>query len=236
MRLGDYPAALASYETAAALAPPVALGSLEHQLAQVYLRQGDWSLAALTLAQAEQHLGATVEPAIRARIAIDRSLVAHRRRQPADALRLAEQARLLAASGEDRPVQALADNMLGLLARSRNELDQAVGFLERSCHLADETDRLDIQIAARNNLALSLSLSHQFEAARQQLEDALALCRRYGDRHREAALRSNLADVLHRLGQAAAAEEQIRQSVMIFAEIGRDEDRWQPEVWKLMEW
>jgi DNA-binding SARP family transcriptional activator/predicted ATPase len=235
-RLGVYPDALSSYETAAALAPAAALGKLEHQLAQVYHRQGSWSLAEQTLVQAQEHLGDTAAPAALAHLFIDRTLVAHRQKQPEEALALAQQARALAETAGDEPMLALAYNILGMLARSRGELETAVSFLEKSYRLADSGDRLDIQIAVRNNLALTFSAVGQIAAARTNLEEALALCERYGDRHYEAALRSNLADLLHQAGDKAAAQEQVKQSVTIYAEIGREEETWRAEIWQLTEW
>ena len=167
---------------------------------------------------------------------IDRSLVAHRQKQPDDALALAQQARALAESAADQAMLALADNILGLLARSRGELETAVTLLEQSRHLAEASNRPDILIAACNNLALTHSATGQLEVAQAYLEQALALCQRLGDRHQEAALRSNLADLLHQLGEETAAQEQIKQSVTIYAEIGREEDTWHAEIWQLTEW
>lgn len=236
VRLGAYPAALASYETAAALAPEDALGGLEHQLAQVYQRQGQWSLAAHKLAQARQRLTAAADPATLAHLTLDQSLVAHRQKQPAEALALANQARALAGQAADGPMLALADNMLGMLARSEGELETAVAFLQRSRHLAGECQRLDIQIAAGNNLALALGAGGQTDAAIASLEEAIQLCERYGDRHWEAALRSNLADFLHERGQEEASMAHLKQSASIYADIGREIGDWQPEIWKLSEW
>lgn len=235
-RLGAYPDALAAYETAAALAPPAELGRLEQELARVYQRQGNWALAAQTLAQVERRLGDDAAPAALAWLAIDRSLVAHRQRQAERALTLAEEARALAESAGDQAALAQAYNILGLLARHQGELDAAVAYLKQSRQLAERHGRLDIEAAARNNLALTLSAAGQLAAARENLEQALALCRRLGDRHHEAALRSNLADVLRQAGKLSAAEEQVRQSATIYAEIGREEEKWRAEIWQLVEW
>jgi predicted ATPase len=236
VRLGVYPDALSSYETAAALAPEDELGKLEHQLAQVYLRQGKWSLAAYKLEQARRRLGESADFVVLSSLILDQSLVAHRQKQPAAALMLAEQARALAKKANDSPTLALTDNMLGMLARSRGELETAVTLLEQSRHLADECQRLDIQIAARNNLGLTLGVTSQTDAAITSLEEAIQLCERYGDRHYEAALRSNLGDMLHQAGEETSAQEQIRQSVTILAEIGREQESWRAEIWQLMEW
>ena len=236
MRLGNYPAALTSLETAAALAPQKAVGQLEHQLAQVYQRQGQWELAAHNLTQARSHLGENAPAPELAPLLLDQSLVAYRQKQPAEAQSLAEQAQSLAKQVGDMPLLALAANMLGMLARSRGEVETAVALLEQSRHLADECQRLDIQIAARNNLGLTLGLTKQAEAAIASLNEAIELCEHYGDRHYEAALRSNLGDMLHQAGKETAAQEQIRKSARIMAEVGREQESWRAEIWQLMEW
>ncbi|MCB0015666.1 MAG: hypothetical protein KDE34_27310, partial [Anaerolineales bacterium] len=125
VRLGNYPAALASLETAAAIAPGPELGQLEHQLAQVYQRQGQWDLAAHKLAQAHTHLDEGTADAELAHLTLDQSLVAHRQKRPAEALALAEKAHVLAQNAGDVPILALATNMLGMLARSRGEVEMA---------------------------------------------------------------------------------------------------------------
>jgi len=236
MRLGSYPAALTSLETAAALAPPNQLGQLEHQLAQVYQRQGQWELAAHTLRQARIHLGENGPADELAHLILDQSLVAYRQKQTEAALILAQQAHALAQQAETTAMLALAENILGILARNRGELATAVSCHQQSCQLADAGAHLEIQIAARNNLALTLGAMGQTEAAIAALQEAIQLCRRYGDRHYEAALRSNLADMLHQTGDETAAQAQIRQSVTIYAEIGQAHDSLQAEIWQLMEW
>ena len=55
---GEYAAALASYETAAALSPAAELGAIEHRLGQVRHRRGEWALAT---AHFEAALAATPE-------------------------------------------------------------------------------------------------------------------------------------------------------------------------------
>ncbi len=234
MRLGSYPAALTSLETAAALAPEAELGQLEHQLAQVYQRQGQWQLAAHTLAQARTHLGENA-PEL-AHLILDQSLVAYRQKQTGAALALAQQAHTLAQQPGSTAMLALAENILGILARNRGELATAVTHHQQSRELADAGAHLEIQIAARNNLALTLGAMGQTEAAIAALHEAIQLCQRYGDRHYEAALRSNLADMLHQAGEETAAQDQIRQSAAIYAAIGQAHDSWQAEIWQLMEW
>jgi predicted ATPase len=234
MRLGNYPAALTTLETAAALAPEAELGQLEHQLAQVYQRQGQWELAAHTLDQARTHLDENA-PEL-AHLILDQSLVAYRQKQTEAALALAQQAHALAQQADTSAMLALAENILGILARNRGELATAVTYHQQSRELADVDGHLEIQIAARNNLALTLGTMGQTGAAITALNEAIQRCQHYGDRHYEAALRSNLADMLHQAGEETAAQEQIRQSVAIYAEIDGKAGAWQAAIWQLMEW
>ncbi|MCA9932646.1 MAG: AAA family ATPase [Anaerolineales bacterium] len=236
MRLGNYPAALSALETAAAVAPAAELGALEHQLAQVYQRQGQWELAAHKLALARRHLGENAPAAELAQLILGQSLVAHRQKQAEAALALAQQAHALAQQAAMPVTLALAENILGILARHRGEMATAVACHQRSRALADDGGHLELQIAARNNLALTLGGMGQTGEAIAVLTEAIKLCQQYGDRHYEAALRSNLADMYHQAGAETAAQAQIRESVTIYAEIGRAHDSWQAEIWQLMEW
>ena len=47
---------------------------------------------------------------------------------------------------------------------------------------------------------------------------------------------NNLADLLHAAGQPEVAMAQLKEAVRLFADIGGEGDRWQPEIWKLVEW
>ena len=73
------------------------------------------------------------------------------------------------------------------------------------------------------------------EEALKTAGTALELCARLGDRHREAALRNNLADLCHAAGREEESMAHLKRAVEIFAEIGEG-DRLQPEIWKLVEW
>lgn len=232
---GDYGAALASYETAAALRPPEALSVIEHKLGSIYHRRGDWDLA-------ESHFQAGVgaqESAVgaqQAHIYADWSLTAHRRGQPERALDLARQALGLAEAAGDRRALAQAHNILGILASSQGDVGQARHHLEHSLALAEALGDPSARIAALNNLALACMASGERGEAIQLLNTALELCAAQGDRHREAALHNNLADLLHRSGQSEAAMAHLKQAVAIYAEMGDKAGELQPEIWKLTEW
>jgi len=232
---GAYDAALASYETAAALCAPADLPAIEHKLADIYQRRGDWELA-------ESHFQAALSDlrderaGARARIYADWSLAAHHQGDTPRALELAGRALALAEAADDQRALAQAHNMLGILASSQNDTQQARHHLERSLEIAEALGEPGARAAALNNLALVLRAQGDFAQAVALTEQALALSAAQGDRHREAALHNNLADLLHATGQAEAARQHVRQSVTIYAEIGAEAGLLPPEIWKLSEW
>ncbi len=234
---GAYGPALASYETAAALCAADELPGIEHKLADIYHRRGDWELAESHFQAAANALGPSAAPsAARARIYADWSLTAHHQGDTPRALELAHAALALAEAAEDRRALAQAHNILGILASSQDDPLQARQHLERSLELAEALGEPGAQAAALNNLALVLRAQDDYAQALRLTEQALALSAAQGDRHREAALHNNLADLLHGTGQDEAARQHVRQSVTIYAEIGAEVGLLSPEIWKLSEW
>jgi tetratricopeptide (TPR) repeat protein len=236
---GDYRAALAAYETAAARAAAAQLPDLEHKLGLVHSRQGAWELAERHFQSAlDLQPDAQANPGPQARLYMDWCLVAHRRQQPERARVLAQQALALAQNSDDRRVLAQAHNLLGLLSRHQQELAQAVHHLEHSLTLAKEVNDPYAQVAALNNLALALRAQGDRAQAIALTQSALHLCATLGDRHREAALHNNLADLLRHTGQRAAAQAHVKQAVTLLAAIGEPAESgvWQREIWRLNEW
>ena len=235
--LGEYDAALSSYETAAALSgEPAETGSLarlEHKLGNVYQRQGEWELAAGHFAAA---LPAMVNEGEKAQLLADWSLAAHHGGDSIEAVSLAEKALAQAEAAGDVQALAQAHNILGVLASSNDHLPTARRHLEQSLDLAGELADPGVKIAALNNLALALSRGGEEEKALALAEEALALCVARGDRHHEAALHNNVADLLHSSGRSEEAMEHIKRSAAIYAEIGGEPGDWRPEIWKLAEW
>lgn len=225
-RRGQYRAALASYEQAAALTP---LPRLEHKIGQVYYRQGVWESAESHFTQAEsQWQGDDL-----ARLYVDWSYLAYRQGQLTKARERAGRGQALVASPQ---TQAHIHNILGILNRHEGALEVAGHHFEDSYRLAEQHGWLDLQITALNNLALVEASGKRSAKAQQWLEMALHHCQNYGDRHWQAALHNNLADLLHQLGDQAGAMVQLKQAVAIYAEIGQAAGDWQPEIWKLTEW
>lgn len=230
VRLGAYPTALTSYETAASLAPTDKLGQLEHKLGQVYMRQGAWSQAEAQLHLAREQM--TQERDL-AQLYIDWSYVAFNLKEMAQAEQYAKQGQQFANTPH---VQAQCHNILGILARHNHAFAQAITHFEQAVTLAQTHDLPDTQIAALNNLALAETAVNNTTAAQDHLQTALALCQTYGDRHREAALHNNLADLYHQIGDEKRAMAELKTAVAIYAEIGGQPGNWQPEIWKLTEW
>jgi tetratricopeptide (TPR) repeat protein len=235
---GLYEAALTSYEQAAALSAPDAIGALEHKLGSVYHRQGEWALAESHFQAALNALGSGAPSAAQARLYADWSLTAHQGGDTARAEHLARHALALAEAAGDTHALAQVHNLLGILAGAQDQPAAAREHLERSLALAEELGDPAIRVAALNNLALAYGEAEAYDRAVPLVEQALALCKAQGDRPREAALHNNLADLLHASGQAEAALAHVKQSVTIYAEISTETGAGplQPEVWKLVAW
>jgi predicted ATPase/DNA-binding SARP family transcriptional activator len=234
--LGEYGAALKSYETAAALCDSEALGNIEYKLGTVYERRRQWELAESHFEAALRALDDAGQAGERARVYASWSLTAHHQGQIGKSLELAQQALDLAEAALDARALAQAHNILGILTSSQGNLTLARHHLEHSLDLAESLNDPSIRAAALNNLARAYGNSGKFEQALGLAEDALALCISQGDRHREAALHNNLADLLHAAGRSEEAMSHLKQAVSIYAEIGVEAGTVQPEIWKLVEW
>jgi len=232
VRLGQYTAALNHFERAA-ISCPQQLSGLEHKIAQVYYRRGDWSAAEYHFQQAEAaavNLDLTDELA---RIYIDWGSTAYRSGNSLKAQELLEKARPLAQSAVSL---AQLNNTQGILERHAGHLRAAIAFLSQSLETASQEGLTSLEITAANNLALARGDSGDYEAAFALFDQALRTCRHYGERHWEAALENNLADLYHKCGNEEAAMEHLKAGITIMAEIGREAGDWQPEIWQLSEW
>ena len=233
LRLGQYTAALTSYQRAATLCPSQELPRIEQKIGQIHYRRGEWSLAEHHFEQAAAQWEETANPSDLARLYIDWSTTAIRAGQSDQAQQYALQAQ---SHAHDPLTQAYTYNILGILARHQGDMVTATDHFEQSLQLAKMHDFLAVQIAALNNLALVEMSASRPLAARGLLQTALTHCLTYGDRHWEAALRNNLADTFHQLGNEEEAMSQLKTAVAIYADIGQETGDWQPEIWKLMEW
>lgn len=230
---GRYRPALAAYEAAAATASASELRDLEHRIARVHLRLGQWTLAAERLESALDSLP-DADHRQRASLLTDASLAAARTGEAVAAEDHARAALQAAERSGDAALTAEAHNRLGLLARGVDD-EAARRHLDEAVRLADASGVPAATMAARNNRArLALSDGDTAEAERLA-RAALATATEIGDRHREAALRTNLADVLHAAGRRMEALAEVKRSAVLFTDVG-EPGRLEPEIWKLVEW
>ncbi|MFZ0166331.1 MAG: tetratricopeptide repeat protein, partial [Trebonia sp.] len=236
--LGRYREALAEFETAAAIASgqhggdQAALAGIEHKLADVHHRLGDWDLA-------EAHLATVAEladdPGHLARAAADRAVVAFRRGDTIQAEVFGQAALNSARAAADPGAMAQALNVLGMLAARGGDTDAAEKYLRDSLAEARRLPELGAAVAALNNLARLLAETGHGTEALALATEALELGSELGDQHRVAALHTNLADLLHAAGQREAAVTHLKEAARRFAAVDAD-DHPRPEIWMLVEW
>jgi DNA-binding SARP family transcriptional activator/tetratricopeptide (TPR) repeat protein len=259
--LGRYREALAEFETAAALASAgegvaaaddaeageeagdgergsagdrAAQASIEHKLADVHHRLGDWDLAEAHLAVVTE-LVADAEPGRLARAEADRAVVAYRRGDAEQAAVFGQAALSCARAAADPGATAQALNVLGMLAARAGDTAAAETYLRDSLAEARQLPELGPAVAALNNLARLLAETGRVREALTVAAEALELGSELGDQHRVAALHTNMADLLHADGQGEAAMAHLKEAARRFASVDVG-DAPRPEIWTLVEW
>jgi tetratricopeptide (TPR) repeat protein len=241
--LGRYREALAEFETAAALAGAAEgdgggdramQASIEHRLADVHHRLGDWDLADAHLAVVTE-LVADAEPGRLARAEADRAVVAYRRGDADQAAAFGQAALRCARAAADPGATAQALNVLGMLAARAGDAIAAETYLRESLAEARQLPELGAAVAALNNLARLLAETGRIREALTVAGTALELGSELGDQHRVAALHTNMADLLHADGQGEAAMAHLKEAARRFASVDVG-DAPRPEIWTLVEW
>jgi DNA-binding SARP family transcriptional activator/tetratricopeptide (TPR) repeat protein len=241
--LGRYREALAEFETAAALAGAgegaeaadrAVQASIEHKLADVHHRLGDWDLAEAHLAVVTE-LVAGAEPGRLARAEADRAVVAYRRGDAGQAAAFGRAALSSARAAADRGATAQALNVLGMLAARAGDAAAAETYLRDSLAEARQLPELGAAVAALNNLARLLAETGRIREALEVAGQALELGSELGDQHRVAALHTNMADLLHADGQGEAAMAHLKEAARRFASVDVGAAP-RPEIWTLVEW
>jgi DNA-binding SARP family transcriptional activator/tetratricopeptide (TPR) repeat protein len=246
--LGRYREALAEFETAAAIASGgeddrAAQAAIEHKLADVHHRLGDWDLAEAHLAVVTE-LVTDTDPGRLARAEADRAVVAYRRGATDQAAELGQAALACARAAADHGATAQALNVLGMLAARAGDAAAAEGYLRDSLAEARRLPEqgasgarpaLGAAVAALNNLARLLAETGRGREALTVAAEALELGRELGDQHRVAALHTNLADLLHADGQHDVAMTHLKEAARRFASVDVG-DAPRPEIWMLVEW
>ncbi|MCZ3390141.1 MAG: AAA family ATPase [Actinomycetia bacterium] len=234
--LGRYDDAITAYEKAAAATPiddQNELAVIEHKLAEVHDRLGDWDVARAHLDSAAELLEPRGGLAMRAQVAADLALVSYRQSDPG-AEKVGEQALHLAVESGDPVSMSQAKNVLGVLACAKADFDTAVGYLRESKDEAHSAGSTELEVAALNNLARLYAQEGAIDKALGSAQEALELGLAQGDLHRAAALHDHVADLYHRAGHQAAAMEHLKAAAAAFGAV--DEARARPEVWKLVSW
>ena len=237
--LGRYTEAIGAYESAAGLAADVPfIAGVEHKLAEVHHRLGDWAVA-------DDHLQAALEllneeglvdsGPLLARISADRALLAYRRGEVAAARELASGAVAMAEPARDAMAAAQALDVLGMVAAATGDLVAAESSLRRSIEEARALPDSGVAVAALNNLARVLADLGRRDEALDTAREALRLGAERGDQHRLAALHTNLADLLHAAGDEDSALEHLKEAARLFAAVDTGGEP-RAEVWTLVEW
>ena len=232
--LGRYGEALVELERSAAAHDPddPALAGIEHRLAEIHHRLGDWPAAAAHLDAAFDLAGD--DPVLGARIQADLAFVAYRQGD-AGVGKLAQAALHRAKAAGSPSALAHAYNVVGVLEGSAGELVKAEASLRASLDEARRVEDSGPLVAALNNLSRLLGESGRLDEALATASEALRLGTERGDVHRVAALHSNIADLLHAAGDEPAALEHLKTAAGLFASIAvGDEQR--PRIWTLVEW
>ena len=239
--LGRYREALAEFETAAAIATEddrAAQAAIEHKLADVHHRLGDWDLAEAHLAVVTELVTGT-DPGRLAQAEADRAVVAYRRGAADQAAELGRAALACARTAADPGATAQALNVLGMLAARTGDTAAAEGYLRDSLaearRLPEHGAGQGAAVAALNNLARLLAETGRGREALTVAAEALELGRELGDQHRVAALHTNLADLLHADRQHDAAMTHLKEAARRFASVDVG-DAPRPEIWTLVEW
>ena len=234
--LGRYAEALAEYEIAAAGSDgdPAVSAAIEHKLAEVHHRLGDWALAGAHLAAAAELLPAG-DLSGRARVGADQAVVAYRLGDHAGAARLGRDALAAARQAADPAAIAQARNVLGMLAAREGDTGAAEEHLRGSLDQARSVSDPAAAVAALNNLARLLADQGRTAEALACAQEALALGSELGDQHRVAALHTNLADLLHANGQRDEAMGHLKEAARRFAALDPGGSP-RPEIWTLVEW
>jgi DNA-binding SARP family transcriptional activator len=234
--LGRYREALAAYETAAAGSDGdhATSAAVEHKLAEVHHRLGDWALADAHLAAAADLLPAD-DLSGRARAGADRAVVAYRLGEHERAALLGGTALADARRAADPAAIAQAHNVLGMLAASGGDTGAAEEHLRDSLAEARQLGDPGAAAAALNNLARLLADTGRAEEALGCATEALVLGSELGDQHRVAALHTNLADLLHASGQRDEAMKHLKEAARRFAALDAG-GMPRPEIWTLVEW
>ncbi len=234
-RLGQYDRAIVEFEQAAAASNGERhdMAVIEHRIADVYDRLGEWSLAETHLEHALELLESDGPVSLRVQILADLAFAQSRQNDDRAAPTVAA-ALALAEGIDDETSLAAIYNTAGVLAVGAGDFDLATRRLQVSREHGRAAHDPELESAALNNLARLHTQTGALDEALEAAQAALALGEHHGDLHRVAALHNHVADLSHRLGRHADAMAHQKQAAIAFAEV--DDGPIRPEVWKLATW
>jgi len=233
-RLGEYPAAITSLETAAARTAPSDVPAIELALGRVHRRRGDLVASASHLDSVLAASGLADD--LRARTLVERSVVALRAGDLDLAAEAASKARAATDRLADPHLAGLAERLVGLIAHAQGDLAGARDALGRSVALAADDPDPTASIAALTALALAIAADGVLDEGVATAMAAIEACRRIGDRHLEAAVENHLADMLHEAGRSDDSMVHLKRAVALFADIGEMTVEPDPGIWTLAAW
>ena len=236
LRLGRYGEATVAYEQAAAAVDPadaLDLAVVEHKLAEVHDRLGDWVVAQAHLESAADLLQPDGPAQLRAQVTADLALVLRRQSLP-EAAPVALEALALAERSGDAAALAQAHNVLGVLAAGEGDRQGAEQHFETSRGHSAGLPDVGASVAVLNNLARLYAAEGRIDEALLAAQEALGLGTLHGDLHRVAVLHDHVADLLHQAGREPEALDHLKSAAGAFREM--DDARLRPEVWKLVTW
>jgi predicted ATPase len=116
--------------------------------------------------------------------------------------------------------EAIGNQVLGIVAHDRGDLEMARPHYEKSLELVRGLDDSWFLSVATNNLGTLHSSQGNLERATELYEESLAIGEAHGDVERRARELNNLALIRYRLGDLTGARELYRDALLAAVEVG----------------
>jgi predicted ATPase/class 3 adenylate cyclase len=139
------------------------------------------------------------------------------------AIRYAKEGIALARQSGDRSLEALIQNLLGMIALNQQDLTNAKTCFEQSLNIFREIGELRSQAFPLNNLGMLSGSLGDYTAAEDYFNQSLAIAREIGHRTGEGKVLGNLGWVSGAQGDFARARAYAEQMVRIGREVGSRE-------------
>jgi len=207
--LGNYAAALASYQTALDLATNLqdesTQGQIQYRIARLYSQSGDWENATQLLTEAQKKLEVTGNLGEALLAQIELAQIAYRKGDYATAHRLFAEALPRTDGIRNIRSKAVVNNHLGIICRMQENHDAAFWHFQQA--LIDFQTIQDHHGAAEcmNNLGVVHLHRREFERAKYYFDKALQLCQQIAHFPLLAFVYTNKADLYTQSGDLPMA-------------------------------